>query len=82
MRIGEAVELQVSRGVLGEDAPLVGAGIGRFLVSELAQRLGRKYVDFNALFDVSAQADGFDVADCGPAAAVACLAYRQSEGAA
>ena len=82
MRIGEALELQVSRGVLGEDAPLVGAGVGRFLVRELAQRLGRNYVDFNALFEVSARADGFDVADCGPAAAVACLAYCQSEGAA
>ena len=82
LRIDEAVELQVSRGVLGDDAPLVGAGVGRFLVRELAQRLGRNYVDFNALFDVSAGADGFDVADCGPAAAVACLAYRQSEGAA
>ena len=82
LRIGEAVELQVSRGLLRDDAPLIGAGVGRFLVRELAQRLGRNHVDFNALFDISARADGFDVADCGPAAAVACLAYRQSEGAA
>jgi probable H4MPT-linked C1 transfer pathway protein len=80
-RIAEAVDLQLSRKVLGEDAPLVGAGVGRFLVRNLAQRLGRNYVDFSTLFEISGQANGFDVADCGPAAAVASLAYRQAEGA-
>ncbi|MDH3638314.1 MAG: hypothetical protein OES09_07585 [Gammaproteobacteria bacterium] len=53
-------------------APIVGAGVGRFLVRELAAELGRPYVDFGRFFR-SAGEYRFSVADCAPAAAVACL---------
>jgi len=70
----KAISLQLSRGLLGPTAPLIGAGVGRFLVRTLAQRCGRPYVDFNDLLPVVASATGFSAADCGPAAALACLA--------
>ena len=70
----KAVGLQLSRGLLGQRAPLIAAGIGRFLVRTLAKRCGRPYVDFNDLLPVAASATGFSAADCGPAAALACLA--------
>ena len=58
-------------------ALLVGAGVGRFLVRELAGRLQRPYLDFSALFLMSTRQNDFRIADCGPAAAVACLALRE-----
>jgi len=75
--IRAAVELQLSRGLLGRTAPLVGAGVGRFLVRELAGRLQRPYLDFSDLFLMSTRQNDFRIADCGPAAAVACLALRE-----
>ena len=66
--------------------PIVGAGVGRFLIKDIAQQLGREYVDFETLFDLSTSNDGhsdglrddsdngYSVGDCAPAAAVACLA--------
>jgi (4-(4-[2-(gamma-L-glutamylamino)ethyl]phenoxymethyl)furan-2-yl)methanamine synthase len=39
----------LSRDDLPSDAPLVGAGVGRFLAQQLAQRLGRRYLEFHAL---------------------------------
>jgi hypothetical protein len=76
------------------NTPIVGAGKGRFLVKELAQQLGREYIDFEGLFDprpntpdmissstinpTADQLDGissdFQIGDCAPAVAVACLA--------
>lgn len=76
MTLRDAAELQLSRGLLGAAAPLVGAGIGRFLVRVLAERLQRDYVDFSELFATSPGVNGINVADCGPAAAVACLAQQ------
>lgn len=62
-----------SRGEISDEAPLVGAGVGRFLVRRLAHRLGRRYLGFESLFPGG---EGLvpDVADCAPAAAVARLA--------
>lgn len=70
----KAISLQLSRGLLEPTAPLIGAGIGRFLVRTLARRCGRPYIDFNDLLPVVAPATGISAADCGPAAALACLA--------
>jgi probable H4MPT-linked C1 transfer pathway protein len=66
----------LSRGNLGADAPLVGAGVGRFLAATLAQRLGRPYIDFNDLINHTETEPGFDAADCAPAVAVAVLLQR------
>lgn len=58
---------------LDADAPLVGAGVGRFLVKRLARRCGRPYIDLLSLFKSGRLAMG-DPADCAPAVAVAWLA--------
>ena len=64
--------LQLSRGLLAQGAPLVGAGCGRFLVEQLARSVGRPYRDFAELIEVDAEIAG-PAADCGPAVAVALL---------
>jgi probable H4MPT-linked C1 transfer pathway protein len=76
-RIREGMEIQRSRGLLGDEAPFVGAGVGRFLVRELAGRLKHPYLDFSNLFSMSTSQTEFLAADCAPAAAVACLALRE-----
>lgn len=53
-RIHRAVERQLSRDLLIAEAPWIGAGVGRFLVRELARRQNRPYRDIESLFpDVS-----------------------------
>lgn len=57
---------------LSADTPLVGAGVGRFMVKACAERLYRPYIDFSELCqDVAAAADH------APAAALALLAQQQ-----
>jgi probable H4MPT-linked C1 transfer pathway protein len=75
-RLGSAAQRLLSRGLVGDQAPLVGAGVGRFLVADLAQRLGRPYVDFASFF-VSQFSARPDAADCAPAAALATLALSK-----
>jgi len=67
-----AIDCVVSRG-LDDAAPIVGAGVGRFLARDLAGRLGRRYADFADMIDGDAQAKEW-AARCAPAAAVASLA--------
>lgn len=75
-RIMAAVVRQVDRAGLPAAAPVVGAGVGRFLVRDLAQRLHRPYVEFGELLSACAAIRG-RVADCAPAAAVAILAHAR-----
>ncbi len=75
-RIQHAVERQLSRGVLASTAPVLGAGIGRFLVRDCAARLGHPYRDLTELFPPTVSRPAFSAADCAPAAALACLAAR------
>jgi probable H4MPT-linked C1 transfer pathway protein len=63
---------------IGAGAPLVGAGVGSFVVRKAAQRLARPYVDFSEL----AVADGVEtarIAACAPAFAVAYLVQSKDE---
>jgi uncharacterized hydantoinase/oxoprolinase family protein len=54
-------------------APIIGAGIGRFMARECAKQLDRQYIDFSELTTPhSSQA-----ADHAPAAAIALLASQQ-----
>ena len=53
---------------------LVGAGVGRFLVKELAGELNLDYVDFSRLFKHSSRIGEINAADCAPAVSVAYLA--------
>jgi probable H4MPT-linked C1 transfer pathway protein len=68
-----AIDRTLSRGILGIDAPVVGAGVGRFLVREVAHRLQRAYVDFAELVTGEPAAREW-AARGAPAAAVAILA--------
>jgi probable H4MPT-linked C1 transfer pathway protein len=69
----DAMERVLSRSVFADDAPLVGAGIGRFLLPELARRLHRPYADFADLVAGDPEVREW-AARCAPAAAVAALA--------
>jgi hypothetical protein len=55
------------------DAPLIGAGCGRFVANQLASRLGRHYIDFADLIEAAPEAREM-AARCAPAVAVALLA--------
>ena len=68
-----AIDRVLSRGGLGDDAPIVGAGVGRFLLRPLAERLRRPYVDFASLVEGEPATREW-AARCAPAAAVAILA--------
>jgi (4-(4-[2-(gamma-L-glutamylamino)ethyl]phenoxymethyl)furan-2-yl)methanamine synthase len=72
-QIRRAVFLQLSRGLLVPDDPIVGAGVGRLIAARLAQSLARPYIDFATLFPGDG-ADSHWVASCAPAVAVAYLA--------
>ncbi len=71
--LADACNCLYSRGELTADAPVLGAGVGRFLARRLAERLGRAYQSFATLFP-EAPVGAPDVGDCAPAAAVARLA--------
>lgn len=58
---------------LAEDAPIIGAGVGRFIAKACAQRLNRTYQDFNNILSSPHAAS----ADHAPAVAVALLAQQQ-----
>lgn len=69
----EAAALITSRQTTGADGPVVGAGIGRFLLEDLAARLDRPYRDFASLVSGD-DAVRNRAAHCAPATAVALLA--------
>ena len=76
--IGDACSRALSRGLLDETAPLLGAGVGRFLVARIAQRLGRPYRDFAELLPgATATADWASA--CAPAVAVAWLLHGSAD---
>jgi probable H4MPT-linked C1 transfer pathway protein len=74
--IEDACERLVSREDLPDGVPVVGAGVGRFLVEELAARMGRPYLEFASL--LPAKHAESSVSDCAPAVAVAWLAQREA----
>ncbi|MCX7099749.1 MAG: H4MPT-linked C1 transfer pathway protein [Methylococcales bacterium] len=59
--------------------PFIGAGVGRFLVREIARNLGYPYRDFADLVPGNSDQSGLDAADCAPAVAVACLAMALNQ---
>ncbi|HEC74613.1 MAG TPA: H4MPT-linked C1 transfer pathway protein [Methylophaga aminisulfidivorans] len=54
------------------NSPLIGAGFGRFIIEQCAQRLGRPYVDLSSLFNENEEA-----AAHAPCAALAILAAEE-----
>ncbi len=73
--IMDAAALVLSRGLIGEEAPVVGAGAGRDAAARLAARLERPYVAFETLIEATPDARE-RAADCAPAAALALIAVR------
>jgi (4-(4-[2-(gamma-L-glutamylamino)ethyl]phenoxymethyl)furan-2-yl)methanamine synthase len=74
-RIQSACERQLARISVPDNCPpLIGAGVGRFLVKQIALTLSRPYLDLSDLFSEVGVQPGHAVADCAPAVAVACLA--------
>ena len=71
-RIEEDAAVLVAREELAPDAPVIGAGCGRFLAATLAGRLERPYRDFADLIDCAPEAREM-AARCAPAVAVALL---------
>ena len=69
----DACERTLSMPGISSTAPLVGAGVGRFLVERISQRLGRPYMGFDTLFTCPELMES-KVAECAPAVAVASLA--------
>ncbi|MEE7626117.1 hydantoinase/oxoprolinase family protein [Methylobacter sp. Wu8] len=63
---------------LPQNSPLIGAGVGRFLVKQIALNLDRPYLDFSDLLPVAEIQSGMTTADCAPAVAIAFLADRES----
>ena len=75
-RIQAACERVLAAGGLDPEAPLVGAGVGHFLVERLAKRLGRQYRDFSDLVE-AAEENKIWATYCAPAYAVAALCLLQ-----
>jgi probable H4MPT-linked C1 transfer pathway protein len=74
-RIEDACVRLWSRNLLREDAPVVAAGVGRFVVRDLAARQRRDCLDFSGLVACVPGIEAL-VSDCAPAVAVAWLAQR------
>lgn len=69
----DGAHLMLSHADLGADAPLVGSGVGRFVLKRLADRLGLAYVDFSDLVEAAPEVRR-KAGDCAPASALALLA--------
>ena len=83
-QIGAGLAQGLSRGDLAAGAALIGAGVGRFLVAELAARCGRPYqgVDDLLCADLADPGDPqlrAQAGHCAPAVAVAQLSWRSRQ---
>lgn len=71
-KVADACDRLFSLGVLPEKAPMVGAGVGRFLAARIAAARGRPFIPFASL--VESPPELVDaVSNCAPAVAVAFL---------
>jgi probable H4MPT-linked C1 transfer pathway protein len=75
-QIQHGCEALLSRHALPQNSPLIGAGVGRFLVKQIALNLDRPYLDFSELLPLVAVGSNMATADCAPAATVAYLAEQ------
>lgn len=76
--IAAAARAVAARAGVAPRAPVIGAGVGRFLAAALAARLGRPYRDYESLIPTADAAVAVLAASCAPAAAVALLAAAPS----
>lgn len=72
-RIKAACERQLSRIFISSQDYFVGAGVGRFLVKQIADDLGYPYLDFSEICQQKLKDIEINTADCAPAVSVALL---------
>ena len=72
-QVHDAAARVLSCAALPRDAPLVGAGVGRFVAQALAQQLERAYRGFENIIEASNDKVAASAADAAPAVAVALL---------
>lgn len=77
-KIRDACERQLSRNLISDNDIFVGAGVGRFLVKQIADELAYPYLDFTDLLENRCPDSQMSAADCAPAAAVAMLLVGNS----
>jgi uncharacterized hydantoinase/oxoprolinase family protein len=77
-RLRAAAERVLAREPLPPEAPVVAAGVGRFLLPGLARALGRGVLDFGALLSAGRE-EMERASDCAPAVAVGWLAVRGAD---
>lgn len=77
-QIQDACLRQLSRYEKSNPPCFIGAGIGRFLVKQIAIDLGCRYYEFDDFFPNPLVNSAMTMADCAPAVAVACLNYQES----
>jgi probable H4MPT-linked C1 transfer pathway protein len=77
----EAAERAMGAANAARDAPIIGAGVGRFLARKVAQKLDRNYRSFDALVTAD-PCYAVMAADCAPAVAVALLMSGAASSAA
>jgi probable H4MPT-linked C1 transfer pathway protein len=77
-RIAGALQRLLTPEPLPAAVPIVAAGVGRFLASDLAARLGRPLVEFADLLPDGGGTWRGAASDCAPAVAVAWLAAREA----
>ena len=73
-----SVMRHISRCLIEDHAPLVGAGAGNFLVREIARQLNREYHDISSLISAKSPETKNWAGICLPAYAVACKAAREA----
>ncbi len=76
-QIKTACQRQLTRVLINKNTHLIGAGIGRFLVKQIATDLALPYKDFSELFNDDLKNSEITIADCAPAVAVAYLNYKK-----
>jgi len=74
--IEAAAAALLARDEIAVDAPVIGAGCGRFIARQVARNLGRPYYDFAELIECEPAARDM-AAVCAPAVAVGLLAERE-----
>jgi len=72
-QIQTACQRQLSRVLPNKNTYVIGAGIGRFLVKQIATDLALPYKDFSELVNDELNNSEITIADCAPAVAVALL---------
>ena len=72
-RISKACKKQLSRKLISNKDCFIGAGVGRFIVKQIADDLGYYYVDFSDLFEAKKNTSVMKIADCAPAVSIALL---------